>query len=73
MDKKVNFTIEKNVPLAKDVYALTLSGDTGNIRAPGQFVNVELPGHFLRRPLSVCDWAEGELKLIYKVLGQGTA
>jgi dihydroorotate dehydrogenase electron transfer subunit len=36
-------------------------------------VNIALAGKFLRRPISVCDWSENSLTLIYKVVGQGTA
>ncbi|MDR0951823.1 MAG: dihydroorotate dehydrogenase electron transfer subunit [Oscillospiraceae bacterium] len=39
---------------------------------PGQFVNIMLGGLFLRRPISVCDAAEGEFTIIYKVVGRGT-
>jgi dihydroorotate dehydrogenase electron transfer subunit len=52
---------------------MVLEGDTSEITAPGQFVNLALPGRFLRRPISVCDCEEGLLTLIYKVLGEGTA
>ena len=52
---------------------MTLSGDTSAITAPGQFVNIQVPGFYLRRPLSVCDWTDGELTLIYKVVGEGSA
>ena len=31
-----------------------------------------VPGFFLRRPLSVCDWDDQSLTLIYKVIGHGT-
>ena len=72
MEKQGWFRITENAPLAREVYRLTLRGDTGAIRAPGQFVNIALAGRFLRRPISVCDWKEGELTLIYKVLGEGT-
>ena len=65
-------TIEKNEPIADQVYRLVLKGDTSDITAPGQFVNISLPGFFLRRPISVCDWEEGRLVLIYKVVGKGT-
>ena len=66
------FTILENWPIAKDVYRMILSGDTGAITATGQFVNIKLDGLFLRRPISVCDWKDGELTLIYKVVGEGT-
>ncbi|MBR4691518.1 MAG: dihydroorotate dehydrogenase electron transfer subunit [Oscillospiraceae bacterium] len=67
------FEIRENEPVARDVWRMTLAGDTAAITAPGQFVNVRLEGRFLRRPISVCDWREGELTIIYKVLGAGTA
>ena len=51
---------------------MELTGDTAGITAPGQFVNLALSGKFLRRPISVCDYAPGRLTLIYKVVGAGT-
>lgn len=51
---------------------MDLEGDTGAITAPGQFVNIAIDGLFLRRPLSVCDSAEGRFRIIYKVVGKGT-
>jgi dihydroorotate dehydrogenase electron transfer subunit len=67
------FTISENVRLTADVLKMTLSGDTSNITAAGQFVNIALDGLFLRRPISVCDWDSDTLTLIYKVVGTGTA
>ncbi len=71
--KKSIFTIESNEKLAQDVYKMTLRGDTGDITAPGQFVNIELECLYLRRPISVCDLEDSVLSLIYKVVGKGTA
>ena len=51
---------------------MILSGDTSDITRSGQFVNIKLDGFFLRRPISVCDSADGELTLVYKVVGKGT-
>ena len=51
---------------------MELSGDTSEVTAPGQFVNIRLEGKFLRRPISVCDKAQDRLVLIYKVVGHGT-
>ncbi len=61
-----------NVPLTRDVMRLTLSGDFDPPPRPGQFVNVKIPGKFLRRPVSVCDFDNGVLTLIYKTVGEGT-
>lgn len=70
--KKGLYKIRENRRLTTDVYRMVLEGDTSAITAPGQFVNIELEGFYLRRPISVCDWAEGELTLLYKVVGKGT-
>ena len=70
--KQTVFTIESNEKIAKDVYLMVLSGDTSDITAPGQFVNIKLEGFYLRRPISVCDYSDNSLTLIYKVVGKGT-
>ncbi len=70
--KQSVFTILSNEPLTKNVYKMVLSGDTSAITAPGQFVNIRLEGHFLRRPISVCDYDDATLTIIYKVVGKGT-
>ena len=70
--KQSLFTVAENRPLAKDVWQMTLRGDTSAITAPGQFINIKLAGHFLRRPISVCDWNDESVTIIYKVLGKGT-
>ncbi len=67
------FTILKNEALTDTVYRIVLKGDTGAITGPGQFVNIKLDGLYLRRPISVCDCVNGELTLVYKVVGKGTA
>ena len=67
------FEVLTNEALTASVYRMTLAGDTSAITAPGQFVNIQLSGKFLRRPISVCDCAEGVLTIVYKVVGHGTA
>ena len=70
--KQSIFTILENTALTRDVYRMVLEGDTSAITAPGQFVNIQLSGKFLRRPISVCDWNETTLTIVYKVVGHGT-
>ena len=70
--KQSLFEITENRPLTSSVYLMRLAGDTSDITAPGQFVNLKLDGFFLRRPISVCDSEDGVLTLIYKVVGKGT-
>ena len=66
------FEIIENKALTASVYQMRLSGDTSDITASGQFVNIKLEGKFLRRPISVCDCENGVLTLVYKVVGKGT-
>ena len=70
--KQSIFNVTENAPLTGAVYRLRLAGDTSAVTAPGQFVNVALPGLYLRRPISVSDASDGQLTLIYKVVGKGT-
>ena len=66
------YQIIENAMIAPGVYLLDLAGDTSMLRAPGQFCQVRVPGFYLRRPISVCDWDESGMTLIYKAVGQGT-
>ena len=66
------FEILSNTPLTDSVYKMVLSGDTSAVTNCGQFVNIQLAGKFLRRPISVCDYDESTLTIIYKVVGSGT-
>ena len=70
--KQSIFTVISNDALTQNVYKMVLGGDTSAITAPGQFVNIQLDGLFLRRPISVCDYDDQTLTIIYKVVGKGT-
>jgi dihydroorotate dehydrogenase electron transfer subunit len=70
--KQSIFTILSNEALTDSVYKMVLSGDTSHITNCGQFVNIQLEGMFLRRPISVCDYDEETLTIVYKVVGKGT-
>jgi dihydroorotate dehydrogenase electron transfer subunit len=70
--KDTLFKVKSNRMIAKNTYECVLVGDTSDITAAGQFVNIKLDGFYLRRPISVCDLRGDELTLIYKVVGKGT-
>lgn len=72
MYKQNIYKILLNEPLTQDVYKMILEGDTQYITAPGQFINIALDGKFLRRPISVCDFDDNTITIIYKVVGEGT-
>ena len=76
--QKTRLDILSNTKLTSDVWRMWLGAcDADGNRAieairPGQFVNIALDGCYLRRPISVCDTAEGKVCIVYKVVGEGT-
>ncbi len=66
------FQVTENRKIAKNTYLMVLKGDTSDITASGQFINIKLDGFFLRRPISVCDCDSETVTIIYKVVGSGT-
>lgn len=66
------FEIINNQPLTDSVYKMVLRGDTSAVTGPGQFINIKLEGHYLRRPISVCDRDGSTITILYKVVGKGT-
>ncbi len=72
MYKQGIYKILSNKALTENVFEMVLSGDTQYITAPGQFINIQLSGKFLRRPISVCDYDDKTITIIYKVVGGGT-
>ncbi len=73
MYKQNIYEIISNNALTENVFKMILKGDTKYITAPGQFINILLSGKFLRRPISVCDYDDKTITIIYKVVGEGTA
>ncbi len=66
------YNILYNKKIARDIYEMRLLGDTHALTRPGQFVNIEVRGLYLRRPISVCDYDLNGVNIIYKVVGKGT-
>jgi len=64
--------ITENRRIAKDVFLMRLEGKLTDVPRPGQFINIKVPDHYLRRPISVCDASEDSVTVIYKVVGHGT-
>ena len=70
--KQSILTIRENTALTDRFSLLRLKGDCSSIHTPGQFVELALPGFFLRRPFSVCDWETEGLSLVFEQVGRGT-
>lgn len=72
MYKRGLYKVVSNVRLSAKTMRMVLEGDTQYITCAGQFVNVAVEGKFLRRPISVCDYDEKTITLLYDVVGEGT-
>ena len=70
--QKRTLEIDSNERLTRDCYRLVLKGPRLPDICPGQFVHIEIPGKYLRRPISVCDADENGIVLLYKTVGEGT-
>lgn len=66
------YEIISNKKLTESIFEMILMGDTSSITAPGQFINIKLDGFYLRRPISICDYDDNTITIIYKVVGEGT-
>lgn len=66
------YSIKENILIAKNTYKMILCGDTSALSKPGQFINILIDGFYLRRPISVCDYDDNSITIIYKVVGKGT-
>ncbi len=70
--KQSIFKIRSNEALTESIYKMVLLGDTSDIKNPGQFINIKIDGFYLRRPISICDYDDETITIIYKVVGSGT-
>lgn len=70
--KKVLFKIKENREISENIYKMVLSGDTEEINKAGQFLDLKLSNYYLRRPISVSDFDDNSVTIVYKVLGKGT-
>lgn len=70
--KQCVYLVEENELIAQNTYRMVFSGDASAFTAPGQFLNLQISGLYLRRPFSVCEWEEGCVTIVYKVVGAGT-
>ncbi|MBR7133548.1 MAG: dihydroorotate dehydrogenase electron transfer subunit [Clostridia bacterium] len=66
------YKVKSNICIAPNVFRMELLGDTEALTRPGQFINIKIDGLYLRRPISVCDYSDGLITIIYKVVGEGT-
>lgn len=73
-DINKKFVVEENRQVSTRTRLLRLKGDVSEFSAPGQFVEIAVPGKFLRRPISVNRYfvREKVLHLLFNIVGEGT-
>ena len=67
-----NAVILSNTEIAKDIWRMEIKTNLAKEARPGQFIEISVPGFYLRRPISICEIKDESLIIIYKILGQGT-
>lgn len=72
MYKRNIYKVVSNEQLTAKSWLMVLEGDTQYVTRAGEFVNIALEGKFLRRPISVCDYDDKTITLLYDVVGEGT-
>ncbi|MDO4548446.1 MAG: dihydroorotate dehydrogenase electron transfer subunit [Clostridia bacterium] len=65
------YNVASNRAIAYRVYEMDLEGGH-SFERPGQFAQIKVPGFYLRRPISVCDWGDDWFKIIFCAVGEGT-
>lgn len=63
--------ITENKKLAQGTYRMAFEGRLAQFQA-GQFLNLRVPGYYLRRPFAIAEHANDEFSIYYKVVGRGT-
>jgi dihydroorotate dehydrogenase electron transfer subunit len=66
------YTVVDNRWIGTNTMMMILEGSTERFSAPGQFINIAVPGFTLRRPISVCDIEGDYITIVYDVVGHGT-
>ena len=70
--ENVILEVAYNSKVGQDIYQMRLTGDTKAIKNYDEFIEIKLDGYYLRRPISVMDFGDGYVDILYKVLGHGT-
>ncbi len=60
--------------LGEGLYSITMHAPAICAKTQvGQFVHIACgEGNLLRRPISICDWQDGKLRIVFQVKGEGT-
>ena len=75
MEKNQNATVLRQETIAKDIYSMWIETPAADKAVPGQFLSLypKDASRILPRPISICECESGRLRIIYRVVGGGTA
>lgn len=65
-------TIRLQERIASDTYRMVIEACCVEDMKPGQFVNIQIEGFSLRRPISISSVDETTFTIVYKTVGDGT-
>lgn len=71
-ERETKYRVSDNIRIGQNTMMMMLKGATGEFSAPGQFINISIPGFTLRRPISVFDIEGDVITIVYDVVGAGT-
>ncbi|SER04758.1 dihydroorotate dehydrogenase electron transfer subunit [Gracilibacillus ureilyticus] len=74
MITKQSLEILSHIQIAEETFEVVLRSALSKELKPGQFVHIALPGHMLRRPVSIAnvDPEAETFTMIFKIFGEGT-
>lgn len=72
MVKEISFEISQQKKIAKDIFCMNLVHHERLDINPGQFINISIPGKYLRRPISISEYDKNSITIVYKDVGCGT-
>lgn len=60
--------------IATDIYSMWIDTSIANMAKPGQFISVysQDGSKLLPRPISICEIESGKLRIVYRIVGEGT-
>ncbi len=70
MNRK-DLIVKQSLRLTDEIFELCFEGEFQGI-FPGNFISLGLKEQFLRRPFSIADYSESELRVVYRLIGKGT-
>ena len=72
--KKTECKVLEAKKIAEGIYEMLLETDLGESAKPGQFLNLYMKdaSHILPRPISICEYEQDKIRLVYRVAGEGT-